>query len=303
MRAHYWGSLPCHELSDADRELLPLLSGLVLFRENLQGDTAELVQRVKQLNPDIEIAIDHEGGRVNRFSQTMQLRSAQSYIDSDDEELFKAHLIHDFSYLKALGIDRIFGPCVDINLASQGRPSRVIGELGRSYGSTYDEVGRWAKIYIETAHQCGLKTCLKHFPDHGYCQEDSHIELPQDMRAQEELAPILAFYQKLVQQHEIDMVMLAHFALPNITGHTESITFDASIQKMSPVPTITDCLGMQAISGTPTERISRAQQAGHQHVMLTHQPADVLKRAIEAVNQSLEAADDVVPNQSVGCSF
>ncbi|MBM4211137.1 MAG: hypothetical protein FJ186_01180 [Gammaproteobacteria bacterium] len=300
MRTKYWGSIPGSTLSDSDQRLLPLLSGLVLFKENLQTDTALFIGRIKMINPEIELAVDHEGGWVNRFGATMQTRSAQFYADANDEAQYKEDLRHDFTILKNLGIDRVFGPCIDIDLAKQGRPSKVIGGLGRSYGDSYAEIKRWASIYIEVAHGCGLKTCLKHFPDHGYSQEDSHLELPIDLRTQAELAPVLAVYQQLIEQYQIDMVMLAHFALPNVTGHDGPITFDQGIKQMLPsVDTITDCLGMKAISGSAYERLVKAKQAGHQHVMLTHQPSDQLIEALLGLNKDQVTQD----NLAVTCSF
>jgi beta-N-acetylhexosaminidase len=298
MDTKYWGSIPGSGLSKQDIELLPMLTGLVLFRENLQEDISGLIKKIKAVNPSIEVAIDHEGGRVNRFGDTMKMQAAQTYIELNDESLFKKDLVHDFTLLKEMGIDRVFGPCVDINLASQGLPSKVIGELGRSFGASYEQLTRWTSIYIEVAHQCGLKTCLKHFPDHGYCQEDSHLELPFDLRTKEEIAPVIAFYESLISKYAIDMVMLAHVALPNVTRHNETITFDANIKQMVSVETITDCLGMKAIEGSPFERIARAQKAGHEHIMLTHQPPEVLKAAILGIEQG----HVIQENQSVMCS-
>jgi beta-N-acetylhexosaminidase len=107
--------------------------------------------------------------------------------------------------LSSVGINYNLAPVVDLAL---NRKNKVIYKLGRSYGSTPDEVVRYSSIFINAMHQYGVLTSLKHFPGHGSSLGDTHkgfVDVTK-LWQPKELMP----YQKLNQIGLIDTVMVAH---------------------------------------------------------------------------------------------
>lgn len=201
-----------HELTDLDRERLghPLVGGVILFsrnyanREQLSALTAE-IHALR--HPALLIAVDHEGGRVQRFREGFTrlpaMRTLGALYDRDPE----AGLIaaHDVGFvlaaeLRACGVDYSFTPVLDLDYG----PSRVIGD--RAFHRDPEVVIALARALGDGLKQADMGSCGKHYPGHGYVIPDSHIELPIDHRPlaamQEDLLP----YRKL----PLDAVMAAH---------------------------------------------------------------------------------------------
>ncbi|KAB2927014.1 MAG: beta-N-acetylhexosaminidase [Dechloromonas sp.] len=200
------------ELSDLDRQRLchPLVGGIILFsrnyanREQLCALTAE-IHALRQ--PPLLIAVDHEGGRVQRFrdgfTRLPPMRKLGQLYDVDPQAALAA--ARDVgrvlaSELRACGVDYSFTPVLDLDYG----PSRVIGD--RAFHRDPEVVVALAGALGEGLKAGGMGTCGKHFPGHGYVIPDSHVELPVDDRPlaamQEDLLP----YRKLA----LDAVMAAH---------------------------------------------------------------------------------------------
>ena len=200
------------ELTDLDRQRLchPLVGGIILFsrnyasREQLCALTAE-IHALRQ--PPLLIAVDHEGGRVQRFrdgfTRLPPMRKLGQLYDVDPQAALAA--ARDVGLvlateLRACGVDYSFTPVLDLDYG----PSRVIGD--RAFHRDPEVVVALAGALGEGLRQGGMGTCGKHFPGHGYVIPDSHVELPVDDRPlaamQEDLVP----YRKL----PLDAVMAAH---------------------------------------------------------------------------------------------
>lgn len=200
------------ELTDLDRQRLchPLVGGIILFsrnyanREQLCALTAE-IHALRQ--PPLLIAVDHEGGRVQRFrdgfTRLPPMRTLGQLHDRDPQAALAAARDVGLvlaSELRACGVDYSFTPVLDLDYG----PSRVIGD--RAFHRDPEVVVALAAALGEGLRQSGMGTCGKHFPGHGYVIPDSHVELPVDDRPlaamQEDLLP----YRKLA----LDAVMAAH---------------------------------------------------------------------------------------------
>lgn len=200
------------ELTDLDRQRLchPLVGGIILFsrnyanREQLCALTAE-IHALRQ--PPLLIAIDHEGGRVQRFrdgfTRLPPMRKLGQLYDVDPQAASAAARDVGLvlaSELRACGVDYSFTPVLDLDYG----PSRVIGD--RAFHRDPEVVVALARALGEGLKAGGMGTCGKHFPGHGYVIPDSHVELPIDDRPlaamQEDLVP----YRKLA----LDAVMAAH---------------------------------------------------------------------------------------------
>lgn len=200
------------QLSDLEQERLchPLVGGLILFARNYASpqQLEQLTAAVHALrSPALPIAIDHEGGRVQRcrdgFTRLPAMRRLGEQWDRDPQTAWLA--ARGIGYvlaaeLRARGVDLSFTPVLDLDW---GRSS-VIGD--RSLHADPAAVVRLAGALIEGLHCAGMAACGKHFPGHGWVEADSHVALPVDERELEELAPDIEPYRRL----ELDAVMPAH---------------------------------------------------------------------------------------------
>ena len=200
------------QLTDLDRERLchPLVGGVILFSRNYGNpeQLAELTAAIHALrSPRLLIAVDHEGGRVQRFrdgfTRLPPMAALGRLWDSDAEGACSAARQVGYvlaAELRARGIDYSFTPVLDLDYG----PSRVIGD--RAFHRRPEAVIALAQALGEGLRQAGMGSCGKHYPGHGYVVPDSHVELPVDDRAfaamQEDIEP----YRQLA----IDGVMAAH---------------------------------------------------------------------------------------------
>ena len=202
------------ELQAEERELLvhPLTGGLIFFSRNYES-VEQLTQLVKDIrdvtnaaNKEILIAVDHEGGRVQRFrTEFTKLPAVASLASSDNPAQ------HAFSHawlmaaeIRAMDIDFSFAPVLDINYGVSG----VIGD--RAFHREPTVICELAGEYIKGMREAGMASTGKHFPGHGAVIEDSHHEIPVDNRSKEDIwqQDIIPF-AKLITQG-LDAVMPAH---------------------------------------------------------------------------------------------
>jgi beta-N-acetylhexosaminidase len=201
-----------HALTDLDRERLchPLVGGLILFSRNYANfeQLLALTAEVKALRqPGLLIAVDHEGGRVQRFrdgfTRLPAMRSLGQCHDADPEAALVAARDVGFvlaAELRAAGVDYSFTPVLDLDYG----PSRVIGD--RAFHRDPATVIALARALGDGLREGGMGTCGKHFPGHGYVIPDSHVELPVDARPLSAMQADLQPYRELA----LDAVMAAH---------------------------------------------------------------------------------------------
>ncbi|WP_043526317.1 beta-N-acetylhexosaminidase [Litchfieldella xinjiangensis] len=179
-------------LKRAERDLLrqPEVGGVILFSRNIENaaQVHSLCTSLRRLRPDLLLAIDQEGGRVQRLRQgvtrlpSMQ-RLAEGY-DSDPQATTQR--CQDAGWLlgmemAACGLDLSFAPVLDVD----GGSSTVIGD--RSFSSDPRTVATLAGAFLTGLHEAGMVGVGKHFPGHGSVAADSHHELPVDTRPLEAL--------------------------------------------------------------------------------------------------------------------
>lgn len=199
-------------LTDLDRERLchPLVGGIILFSRNfasieqLQVLTAE-IHALRQ--PPLLIAVDHEGGRVQRFREgftRLPPMAALGRLWDENPEAARV-AVQQVGYvlaaeLRARGVDYSFTPVLDLDYG----PSRVIGD--RAFHRRPEVVIALAKALAAGLRKAGMGSCGKHFPGHGYVIPDSHVELPVDDRQLDAMQEDLQPYRELA----LDAVMAAH---------------------------------------------------------------------------------------------
>lgn len=203
-------------LTPADRDLLrePAVGGVVLFARNYASPSqlADLVGSIRAVrSPPLLVAVDHEGGRVQRFREGFTaippMRRIGRQYDSDPGSAVSLARTTGWvvaSELRAMDIDLAFTPCVDIDWGV----SKVIGD--RSFHRRPAVVADLASAYCHGLRDGGMAAIAKHFPGHGAVVSDSHEHLPVDRRAFGELLDDMQPYEKLVGNRQLAGVMLAH---------------------------------------------------------------------------------------------
>lgn len=181
------------ELADDEREMLmhPLVGGVVLFSRNYESpeQLVALTRHIHALrDPRLLIAVDHEGGRVQRFRPGFtHLPSAGKLGSLYEEHARKARQLAEMAgwlmavELLSVGVDLSFMPVLDLDRGC----STVIGERAFHHGP--DAVADMAHHYLMGMSRAGMAGTGKHFPGHGAVAADSHTDLPVDPRPFEEL--------------------------------------------------------------------------------------------------------------------
>src|SRR5579859_5575736 len=207
------------EVSPEERELLrhPLVGGVILFTRNYQDPTqlSQLVAAVHAArSPPLIVAVDQEGGRVQRFRPDFTRLPPARRIghEFDLESRAGVQLARSTGWLmaaelRAHGVDISFAPCVDLDL----KVSEVIGE--RAFHGDPQAVSQLALAWMQGMREAGMAATAKHFPGHGAVAADSHLTLPVDRRPREDLTPDLTPYRRLIA-NGLPAVMVAHVLFP-----------------------------------------------------------------------------------------
>ena len=203
-------------LTPADRNLIkePAVGGVILFARNYESpeQVTDLVADIRALrSPPVLIAVDYEGGRVQRFrdgfSQIPAMRHiGHEYDENPDEALRLARLAGWLiaSELRAAGIDLCFAPCVDLDWGV----SEIIGD--RAFHNKPEVVGELAAAFSRGLRSAGMAAVAKHFPGHGAVVADSHLKLPVDRRDYGLVLDDMRPYDKLIRNSLVAGVMVAH---------------------------------------------------------------------------------------------
>jgi beta-N-acetylhexosaminidase len=217
-------------LTADDREALrhPLVGGVILFARNysepeqLRALCAELAA-LKQ--PRLLLAVDHEGGRVQRFrvgfSRIPAMGSlGRMYQEAPTKALeeARAHGVTISRELGAYGIDLCFAPVLDRDVGV----SQVIGD--RAFAADIPQIVALARAFRAGLQEAGLAATGKHFPGHGAVSADSHTDLPVDRRAFAEIeATELAPFRALIDDG-IESLMMAHVRYSTVDDTPASLS-------------------------------------------------------------------------------
>jgi beta-N-acetylhexosaminidase len=217
------------ELSPEDIRMLrhPLVGSVILFSRNYR-DVAQLTLLTAAIrsvrSPQLLIAVDHEGGRVQRFREGFTRLPPARLLGRRYDEDRRAGLALTQSVgwlmaseLRAVGVDFSFAPCVDLDYGV----SEIIGD--RAFHEDADAVAALAVAYMAGMREAGMVAVAKHFPGHGAVIADSHVALPVDRREFVDLEADLRPYRPLIANN-VAGVMGAHVVFPAIDALPASLS-------------------------------------------------------------------------------
>ena len=206
--------------ADRRRLLHPLAGGAILFSRNFTdpGQLRELTAEIHALrNPPLVIAVDHEGGRVQRFREGFTVLPAMAELgrcwDQDPRQALR--LAQDLGFvlaaeLRAHGVDLAMAPVLDVDHGM----SEVIGD--RAFHSDPWAIADLARALLQGFKQAGMSGVGKHFPGHGHVLADSHHASPVDERTYEEIEAIdMAPFRRLIEAG-LGGIMPAHVIFPKV---------------------------------------------------------------------------------------
>ncbi|MCB1761175.1 MAG: beta-N-acetylhexosaminidase [Gammaproteobacteria bacterium] len=212
------------EITAEERELLrhPATGGVILFSRNF-ADPRQLQRLIGEIHalrePRLLVAVDQEGGRVQRFREGFTRLPPAAWLGSlyDTNQKRALDIATETGWLMASellseGVDFSFAPVLDIGTGI----SAVIGD--RAFHPQAHAVSELAQAWMRGVHEAGMAAVGKHFPGHGAVQEDSHLELPVDGRRSDEiLSQDLLPFRQLVAAG-IEAIMPAHVIYSQVDG-------------------------------------------------------------------------------------
>lgn len=217
-------------LTAEDREVLahPLIGGVILFARNY-SDPEQLRALCADLlalkSPRLLLAVDHEGGRVQRFRVGFTRIPAMGTLGKLHEESPSKALEEAQAQglivgreLAAYGIDLCFAPVLDRDTGI----SQIIGD--RAFSDNPEIIVKLSRAFRAGLNAAGLAATGKHFPGHGAVAADSHTELPVDRRSYADIeAKDLAAFRPLIEDG-IESLMMAHIRYPAVDEKPASLS-------------------------------------------------------------------------------
>jgi beta-N-acetylhexosaminidase len=227
------------------------LGGIVFFSRNVEGprQLARLVRDIQAAAAaPMLMAIDHEGGRVQRLPAPFtRLPAMVDFGRAGAPELSRRLGRLAARELRAVGVHLNLAPVVDVVTHPD---NQVIGD--RSFGSDPLLVGELGGVFIEAHQGEGVAACAKHFPGHGATATDSHQALPRDERPLEAFRALdLPPFRRAIAAR-VACVMTAHVECPRVDDHpaTHSVRWIEGILRGElgfPGAVLSDDLEMKAL--------------------------------------------------------
>jgi len=263
----------------------PNTGAIILFSRNYQDpeQITALINEIRQTrNGTILIAVDQEGGRVQRFQNGFTcLPPAASFVSQPELAEKTGWLMA--AELLAVGIDFSFAPVLDVDCGV----SKIIGD--RSFSSECEQAATLAAAFSRGMRSAGMASTGKHFPGHGFVSLDSHLALPIDERDlktiwQQDLVP----FKQLISEG-LEAIMPAHIVYPKIDSQAAGFSskwlqqilrnelgFDGVI--------FSDDLSMEGAAsvGSFTERARQALTAGCDMILVCNNP-DAATKVLDAL--------------------
>lgn len=292
-------------LTEEETSLLlhPQVGGVILFSRNIDSadQVAALTTRMRTIRPGLLIAVDQEGGRVQRLREGFTRIPPMYQLGKlrRRDPALATQLAGELGWLLAsevlaVGIDFSFAPVLDL----RSDISEVIGDRG--FDDEPDDVITLASAFLRGMREAGMATTGKHFPGHGSVVADSHLELPVDNRDLTEICgrDLQPFRQCMPL---LDGIMPAHVQYVQADAHCagfsrfwlqnvlrKELEFDGVI--------FSDDLDMAAAAqaGSVADRLAMALDAGCDMVLVCNNRA-AAKEALVALERRQQPLNHRLP--------
>ncbi len=272
--------------------------GAILFRQNVEGGTAQVAALARELHacstasPALAplVGVDQEGGRVARLKAPLLAVPPMRTVASWGDPQLAARIARAVAVeLGALGFTIDFAPVLDVNTCVE---NPVIGD--RAFGDGPEPCALLGAAWIEGLQSAGILACGKHFPGHGDTTKDSHVDLPVVHQSAERIRRVeLAPFRAAVAA-DVASMMTAHVVYPALdparpatlspaicTGLRREIGFEGML--------VSDDLEMQAIAARmPVEQAAVEAVAAGCDALLVCWSDEKQERAVEALVREAE---------------
>jgi beta-N-acetylhexosaminidase len=271
----------------------PSTGGVILFARNFESprQLRALTREIRAERPGLLIAVDHEGGRVQRFKEgftripPMRLLGERWEADAGGARALAEAIGYVIAVeLREHGLDFSFAPVLDVDFGLSG----VIGD--RAFSDEPTVIAALAGAFVGGLTAGGAASVGKHFPGHGYVKADSHVDVPVDTRSFGEIeASDLHPYGALIASG-LTGVMPAHVIYPEVddqpAGYSRFWLQEILRERLGFGGMIfSDDLSMEgaSVAGGPAERAVAAIEAGCDMVLVCNAP-----QAVDGVLEVLE---------------
>ena len=291
-----------HHLTSQERDRLahPLTGAVILFARNYDNpeQLAELTAQIHEARDEpLLIAVDHEGGRVQRFrdkgfTHLPSMQDLGRYWERNPLQAMRAATEIGYvlaAELRACGVDFSFTPVLDLDYGV----STVVGS--RAFHRDPRVVAMLARALIQGLSLAGMRSCGKHFPGHGFVDADSHVAIPVDERELEQIMADDAMPYDWLGAPVLSAVMPAHVIYPKVDASPagfskvwvqqilrERLKYDGVV--------FSDDLTMEgaSVAGDITARAQAALSAGCDMVLVCNRPdlADTLLACLKVAPSS-----------------
>lgn len=284
-------------LTEHEKDIIdhPNTGAVILFARNYQdpGQVTQLIASIRKArNGQILIAVDQEGGRVQRFQNGFtRLPPACCYADAPELAETAGWLMA--AELLAVGVDFSFAPVLDIDCGI----CQVIGN--RAFSTESERATALASAFRKGMNAAGMAATGKHFPGHGAVAADSHLALPYDERDLDSIrAKDLVPFKTLIDEG-LEAVMPAHVVYKNIDPNPAGFSpfwIQQILRKELGFKGVvfSDDLSMEgaASAGSFPERARLAQEAGCDMLLVCNNPS-----AAEQVLDAIPVTRDPIREQ------
>ncbi len=290
------------ELLREERKMLqhPLVGGVILFSRNYRDleQIADLIRQIHALRtPRLLVAVDHEGGAVQRFREGFTrlpacAKAGQLY-DQDRQKGLK--LAEDCGWimaseLRAVGVDFSFAPVLDVGAGI----SRVIND--RAFHKDPETIYLLARAYMRGMQAAGMPAVGKHFPGHGSVEADSHHEIPVDDRrlVDIEMQDMIPF-ERLINAG-LAGIMPAHVIYPQVdeqpagfSGFWLQKILRGQLRFTGVIFSDDISMAGAVVAGTPLQRTEAALNAGCDMVLVCNDPeaANTVLKGLQTFDQPM----------------
>lgn len=196
------------------------IGGIILYRKNFHTyqEMLDLIRQLKELNKGnkipLWIAIDQEGGRVNRMpKEILNLPSANLIATKGGMEDVEKSAEIIGKILKQSGYHLNFAPVLDIKRFEN---DHAIGD--RCYGENKEDVTKYGIAFMKKLQEQGIVSVIKHFPGHGATKRDSHYFLPIIKKKMEYLEKEDMYPFEQAIKNDADAILVGHLFIKNVTG-------------------------------------------------------------------------------------